>query len=545
MESTQHIILVSAVNFDQVMDDTDQISIRRGASLMLRQAPKDISTKFPRLIEDTISTGASNGIYLLKSDVETEAVAKINEFLRAEYPHLTFVVVSEPYVVVSDSEKDKYSTTKDILFSKAKLAQLKQLSLVLPELNITNDKAPICAEDHLRPTVLQLDIKNVKGEPISLSCHERFNYGRIHRKKFYFDELKGYEPKLDLAQFEVTDNLQELANHHHFGNLNDKIALIYFDGTKFGNIQKKHCKTIDLQKDFDNQLQNNQRSFLSKLVSMAMEEESFQTAPLKKSPEKKRIRLETLMWGGDEVLLIVPAWQGMAVMQLFFDLYKEWRLMGQKIKYDGGIVFCSNKTPITHVRNLARDLADSCKEYRKENRQYHPDCCLWDYLVLESVDYPCDTLAQYFSHLYNKKIAKRTPLADLPTDSSNTYLTLIQSIKQRLSKRQLYALAKELTSPTDKEIVSPTDADINLKSLTLCAQFKRMQTLFNKDNDATGTLQAELAQLFPAATPEWHWLHLLELYDYLAPSPITSSSQEMQDSEHQPTNQHAAGGTQK
>ena len=525
MESTQHIVLVSAVNFGQVMDDTDQISIRRGASLMLRQAPKEISTKFKELIKDTISTGASNGIYLLNSDVEAEAVAKIKEFLRAKYPHLTFVVVSEPYVLVSDSNKDKYSTTKDILFSKAKVAQLKQLSLALPELVVTTNDAPICAYDHLRPAVPKHHRGNIMNKPASRSCLDRFVYGRDHRHQFYLNELEGYEPTLDLAQFEVTQNLQDLANHHQFGNLNDKIALIYFDGTKFGNIQKK-CETIRQQQDFDNQLQNNQRSFLSKLVNMAMEDVNFQTNIDSSDNEpqtgKNPIRLETLMWGGDEVLLIVPAWQGMAVMQLFFELYKDWTLMGKKVQYDGGIVFCSNKTPITHVRDLARDLADNCKEYRKENPEYHSDCCLWDYLVLESVDYPCDTLSQYFSLLYNKKVAQRTPLADLPIDSSNTYLALIQSIKQRLSKRQLYALAKEL--------VSSKDPATQLKPLKKCAQFKRMQTLYNKGDDITGTLEKDLKLLFPAATPEWQWLHLLELYDYLAPSPIT--------------NQHEAAGTQ-
>ena len=58
----KHYIRVEAVNICNAIADTNNISIIRGGSLLLKQAIEDIKKKFEKEVE-AISTGASIGVF--------------------------------------------------------------------------------------------------------------------------------------------------------------------------------------------------------------------------------------------------------------------------------------------------------------------------------------------------------------------------------------------------------------------------------------------------------------------------------------------------
>jgi hypothetical protein len=82
---------IEGVNLSYVLEDTDQLNVVRGGSLLLRQAVKDIEARFPNLKK--ISTGASIGLFEFKDDDQPTAEKLRNDiadYLNTDYKHLTF-----------------------------------------------------------------------------------------------------------------------------------------------------------------------------------------------------------------------------------------------------------------------------------------------------------------------------------------------------------------------------------------------------------------------------------------------------------------------
>ena len=75
-------------------------------------------------------------------------------------------------------------------------------------------------------------------------------------------------------------------------------------------------------------------------------------------------RIETLMWGGDELIWAVPAWCALDAVQFFFDQSADWRdpIRNKRLTHAIGMVLCSHNAPIRGIVQLARELADHAKD---------------------------------------------------------------------------------------------------------------------------------------------------------------------------------------
>jgi len=103
-------------------------------------------------------------------------------------------------------------------------------------------------------------------------------------------------------------------------------------------------------------------------------------------------RLEVLLWGGDDIVLVVPAWQGWDVASRFFQHVcgqsgdEPWRFdpLGDhgQFTYSAGLVFFNHKAPIHRVRGLAEALFIQGKK-QAEGESYRN---LLGYEILESYD---------------------------------------------------------------------------------------------------------------------------------------------------------------
>ncbi|MCG8381874.1 MAG: hypothetical protein MJA28_06600 [Gammaproteobacteria bacterium] len=487
------LIRVEGINLSAVLDDTDDISVFRGASMLLRQAVKDL-TSFKTTNREwskqlkAISIGASIGLYRYSGDSVDKTCEKIATYLNKHenYRHFTFAVASE---TMADDKAD-FRRAEETLLAHIRFQQQKSISLAVPEESKTSN---ICEFDKLRPAsekeIPEETDKLKKRNHASASVRARFEFGRDQRQQFYIDEL-GLDKN---AAPNFTTDLHELTDSASFSNLNDKMAVIYFDGNSFGKIQTT-CKTTGDLKTWDDTIRGLRREYLKALLDMAKVDEHFRNG--------EKLQLETLLWGGDELMLVVPAWRGMKVLQHFYQLSDDWEHNNIPLRHAGGIVFCNRKTPIARIRKLARELADDIKELadkETQNKQYKTEN-YFDYLVLKSIDYPTQSLKKHFEQYY-RNIPGRKPLKAIPNWES--LLTEQEGILENIPRRQLQKLVQALT----KGIDSPEYQQAQ----------DRIRELMGDDDFAKA--ESLCAALFPEQDDAWQWVHLFELWDYIAPQP--------------------------
>jgi hypothetical protein len=514
----QYLLQISGVNIYATVEDTNQLSVQRGSSLLLRQAIKNIEEKFPQL--KSISTGASIGLFQFEA-ADLQAAKKIrdeiaNDYLNKDtknegYRYLTFVVD------VAAIQNNDFKRAKEEVIALNRFRQFQQATLVFPPENtklIEKDK-PIgpCAWDNLRPAdgkgieIVTREKKDHGPAVLSLSVEARHRYGRDQKRKFIKEETG--------LSFDYTNDLQEIAETDtpHLSSLNNKLAVLYFDGNGFGDIQKA-LNQNQLQ-EFDKTVQTKRKAWLRNLIETIQKDDDFKTGTKRKNEKKESaevdaIRLEILLWGGDELMLAVPAWKGMEVLQHFYDFHKDWTYPeGNEIKenkdkqyltHAGGLVFCHVKTPIQRIKKLAREIADHIKDkYLGEGKidKYKLDANLYDYVVLESIDYPTQSWPAFLEKRYTQSIAKnRQPQRPL-YDGYNCYRDAFRELTENLPRRQLYRLANAIVDPHE--------------------DFAEAHQRFSDVVDNAAKLEDKVKQLFPGTDPNLHWLHLLELWDYFAP----------------------------
>jgi hypothetical protein len=258
---------------------------------------------------------------------------------------------------------------------------------------------------------------------------------------------------------------------------------VYADGNDFGKRQREECITPELQTKFDVELKEHRRNFLKSLL----EKEVFHRSDwLRKTVNAPDVyRMETLLWGGDEFLLIVPAWKGWTTLQLFFDYAKDWKLLGKDVTHAAGLVFCHHTAPISRMATLVRKLCESAKKVDK-NRN------LFGYQALESFD----VLPNDF-HEYRKQLAPNCKVDSLSIDG-----TKMKAIADRMSvlkdtdfpRRKLFALARGAQGEDEKNDF--------------------LTGLPQEGRDALN----ELAKLL---STEALWYHVAELWDYVGKGEAT------------------------
>lgn len=514
----QYLLRIEGVNIYATVEDTNQLSVQRGSSLLLRQAIKDTDNKIHGL--QSISTGASVGIFQFAA-TNGQKAKKIRDdianYLNIDnnYRHLTFVV---DVVAVQGND---FAGAKEAVLALNRFRQFQQATLVFPSKNESKEIAP-CAWDNLRPAdgpvLSKVKRDDIGYAKISSSAGDRHNFGRSQKQAFIKAETAtNNQAGLD---YHYTNDLQEIAatNQPHLRSLNDKLAVLYFDGNGFSNIQKN--LGCDQLKAFDENIQEKRKAWLRKLVETIQKDSDFKTCLERKKKNTKEfvkidaIRLEILLWGGDELMLAVPAWKGMEVLQHFYDFHKDWTYPeGNEIKenkdkkyltHAGSLVLCHVKTPIQRIKKLAREIADHIKdEYLGEPKagkidKYKLDANLYDYVVLESIDYPTQSWGSFLTKRYTQAVAKnrqpQRPLYDNYDAQRKKFRELTENL---LPRRQLYRLVNSLINPDQK----------------LAEAHQR----FSDVVDNAAELEKTVKQLFPGTDPNLHWLHLLDLWDYFAP----------------------------
>jgi len=487
---------MEAVNLYNFIEDTADLSTIRGGGLLLLESVKRVDKQFKDL--KAITTGASSGLFLFKAEEAKDAESirdKVESFLThaPEFKYATFSVdVGQALHLESD-----FSLDKERMMAKNRWRQWEQPTVVLPPVPKESGAAP-CAEDRLRPGVTTQEASQPDDGPtpkISDAVSVRRGYGRKEKQEFYKGQLKKIWPDFNGS---FVNSFEELSTDGKRGNLNRKMAVIYADGNSFSSIQQKMCGSKNSQEIFDKDLKAKRRCLLKSLLEKMIEDSGYQTSD-------GVLRLETLLWGGDEFIWVVPAWRGWETLSLFYDVSSEWSFEGRRLYHAAGIVFCNHKAPIHGITHLARTIADDAKEEEEGNR----DKNLFQYLVLESFDHIGQGLKRFREKQF-PDILSDAPFS-FSADAMHDFKKAFSSIQEHVGIRKVMTMAD-----ANLKLASGGEAE-ERAFIRKCEQFKK--TLSPEGPDAIRRLTR--TRFFPLIEDELHpsaWLHMAQLWDYLSDS---------------------------
>jgi hypothetical protein len=470
-----HYLRVEAMNLSAFLDDTKDVSAVRGGGLLLLDAIEDLS-RLPGL--EALSTGASVGLFGIAPGHDPQRVrtAALQRLHTGGTRHTTFVADVLPST--GDFVRDR-----ERLLAANRWQQLAAPSLAMPSL--APDSREPCELDGVRPAT-RLSPKAGRNWNVSASVQARREHGRDAKQGFY-KKLLGADLTRPFSQ-----DLEDLSDDAQRGNLHHKIAILYADGNGFGAIQERLCRDRKSQRRFDTVLKKYRRQFMASLLREPVP--AFLDA-------KGRVRFETLQWGGDEFLIVVPAWLGYWVLGRFFEQAARWRLWpgvtSQPLFHGAGLVFCHHAAPLHRVRALAKELAELAKDQDRGAN-------LFAYEVLESFDHAGNDLAGYRRRRWSRPeelILRGDAMLDLlrPAEAHAPSDTPMAVLREVLPRRRLHAIADELRR------LGP-EATLDLFGWPSARDLAREVPA--AADAARPVLQALGGR--PVA-----WLHLLELWDFL------------------------------
>lgn len=423
------LIRIEGCNFAATIDDTGNLSTIRGASL----AHLRLADRWPQLLAKAglanvtpIVIGASDGIYRVETtDTIPDIRKKIAEAISAPplagneldnvRPHLTF-----SSAVIEEGSKYRDDVLR--LMALCRAEQLQQPTVDLPPA-VAATKGP-CFVDRVRPADCKGYWMPEGARDVSSSVKMRREYGRTARQAFYKSEL-GFQPAYDFA-----NSFAELVTENPPGlppGLESKMAVVYLDGNKFTAIRENVVfsaqagGTVPIvrkrQHDFSEFVRGKRQKLLRAILDRLEKQPRMLYKPKRakdEDPNLDRLKFETLLWGGDESLFVLPAW---ALMDLLPVLAAElegsnWQHpSGYKLSHAVGIAICSIKMPIAIAKRHAQEVADAAKPLAKNPNRAKADQLkklsnVFSLQIFESIEPPRAGLGAFREHLYGTKASE-------------------------------------------------------------------------------------------------------------------------------------------
>lgn len=453
------LVSIEAVSFDQTLFDTDDLATIRGASWAAMSIAGAFTGALEKALTGTIVrggfAGASKAMCRVEGATTAETIrravgkiaggANLPDTLESVAPYLRFA-----FSVVEEGPGKNAALER-----QRAIHQFQNMDIDLPEPLEDNERferisvdgpdgenaphtvlerIPLdrpCTIDRVRPIERLSWRSDPEGGsprrdvPVSASVFARKQFGRTGRRPDFYRERAGVEldpsRTADGKGFSLADSFGEIARDQAetrpppgvpesvFG----KICVISMDGNGFSNLREQFISKLGADKgaeEFSGQMEDHRSALLAGIVTYFTALENAQWLQLS-SPAKKRLdedggslaralpvlRFETLLWGADESLTVIPGWAYHGFMNRLSSLLGAERtgvvdLAAEKIQltYGIGVVFCSHKAPIRAVRKLADDLRDNAKGVARRSfeTEGRPWQSLVDTIVLGGIDFP-------------------------------------------------------------------------------------------------------------------------------------------------------------
>lgn len=448
----EYYLRVEAVNLDYSVYDTHDISTIRGGSFMLHNAFEGMEQEKDRLslpCTNFIDRGsaASVGLFSFQTDENDIKSAIIDPLLNRILQDVkSFATVV--WSVYPVKERESFTTILQRLLADCRWKQYQQATLVLPS-ESEKDKEHPCPFDGVRPAAVP-DRVGDEERLISRAVDIRRTEGRILRNRIYKDLLKEKVSDLpdDPDNWIFTKNFETLSRRKEAGKLDGKIAFIYLDGNRFGKIRDEKCRDADLYGEFQKKIQKDLRNAaLRAVLDFALKPEN---KPFRTVDEK--VRLETLLWGGDDIEWIVPAWEALNVLEKFFETTKVADVFnGVKLTHSGGVVLCNHKLPILQIRRYARELCALAKDSIPKGAidEIGPEANRFAFLNIVSIDYMTGDMQEFIKSYYRPASVKDFII---PADSIKDLKKYLPVLKKHFPSNKLYQLLGALRNKQYDEV---------------------------------------------------------------------------------------------
>jgi hypothetical protein len=392
---TKVLISIEGKNIDSSVLDTNDISVQRGGSYELLDTALAAGEKLAEKAGiETVSIGASKAVFVAIIENAADALKVLSSIVeRDDKKMFSNFVTSIPFTNDTD-----FGLAEKKSVAVSGWRQLQRSTVPIPQIKTVGDKSvfSVCSLDRVHPAIHFktldkqkvgtsdfVELRRKRGRNLRDTLNPSGRLGDIYSRIFDAAGVSHLATKKfsnytgDLGELAIFDETEKAAIDFR---MHSKIAVLFADGNGFGEIaagaagrsaqdlsiwdQKVRKLRAQLLKDVLEQVQENPNMFFNEATD--------------KNEAAQLLRFETLEWGGDELMWVVPAFMGFKLAQLFIDATAEWKepfaTNGEyrHLHHAIGLVFCHHKAPIARVRKLARNLSDLAKRQKSaEERTSH------------------------------------------------------------------------------------------------------------------------------------------------------------------------------
>lgn len=369
-----YVLRVEGVNFGSCLFDTNDLSVVRGASLLLDQVAVPVGNALTAALGRSVTPdweGGSKAVFRFQADpgkaAQAEAAARAS-LAGNPWKYMTFVL--------DMVEEDGATDAEVVAEARNRTRQFRQWT-------VADCAVPGAwrqdALDGMRPA--DPASTDAKG-PLSPGSAARREYGRQMRQGFLAQRIgRELPPGLIFADSFadlVADPPPDLSV-----SAKGKIAVIHLDGDGFSAAAAALKDPVR----FAAELGARSRTILAALVADALAQEQAEgkeAAPV--------LRMEVLVWGGDDVTLVVPAWRAVSTLRAFHAAAAGWTIGGLPLGFTGAAIIASHKAPVRRLVQLAGEAVDLAKAADARG------ACTID--IFESASPPEDGLAAHRARVW-------------------------------------------------------------------------------------------------------------------------------------------------
>ena len=371
-----YVLSVEGVNFGTCLYDTNSLPVIRGASFLLDRVSDPVGSALAKVMGRSIApdwAGGAKAVFRFDTDpvsaIRAEEAAR--EALRvAPWCHMTFVV-------------DLVECCAENSPAARMIADARNRSRQLREWSVAPCDMPGAwrqdALDGMRPA--DPACCDTKG-PLSPASAARLAFGRQMRHGFIAERIGA----AGLDGVEMAESFADLVADPPPGlsaSARSKMAVIHLDGDNFGRAAENAPDPAEFSRAIGAKL----RDLLGALVRDALTQEA-----VERPNKPPRLRLEVLVWGGDDITLVVPAWRALNTFRAFYAAIDGWQVSGIPLSFTGGAVIASHKAPIRRMVQLATEAVGLAKAEGARG------ACTLD--IFESASPPEDGLAAHRARIW-------------------------------------------------------------------------------------------------------------------------------------------------
>lgn len=405
----RYLVWLEGIDFSDHVYDTNDLSTIRGGSLTLLASGNAAATILAQEAAsngckvDTIFSGASQALFRIDAPREDEARSLVSALVREletigndpgaveraadtadpvpPFAHMRFVTGLAP------EGTDRAQAIREA-HGRARLAQMRGDYRRPPAFTGAAPPSDICKLDRRRPAdhrtpltaaqVASLSVADIdsgaRSVPSSRSTHARRSYGRAARQRFYLGHSAalGWSDR-EAGRFRFVENFHDMVEWPDSVvpqpglSVQGKLAVFYADGNGFGAIRDRmggDDRALTTFAEQSEQLMVGRvlRSSIGFLTEIASSPDAAVRARAAREVERaSELRFEVLLFGGDEVCWVAPAWLGLDLVRRFFDAVKDAQVETHPLTFGSGLVLAPYKMPVADSRQLAQEAAQLAK----------------------------------------------------------------------------------------------------------------------------------------------------------------------------------------